>query len=115
MRTAALYDQLSPEGRTLLSEAISHLEQRYDPTAGLVSERFEGRAFQSLRNSLYYALGLLLRGDANAVEKASRICRAVLDMQLIAPGEVWHGAFRHPDMPPPAGAAFIRPSCRRLR
>lgn len=99
-----LYSALSPEARLLVDEAVAHLRRGYDPATGLVTETLEGKPYRSVRNSMYYALGLLLRNDPGAAQTAETICRAVLALQFDAPGEIFHGTFRHPDDPvPPAG------------
>ncbi|MBQ6564453.1 MAG: hypothetical protein IJL88_11105 [Clostridia bacterium] len=101
-----LYSALSPEARLLVDEAIAHLQGEYDPATGLVTETFEGTPYRSVRNSMYYALGVLLRDDPGAEETAETICRAVLSLQFNAPGEIFHGTFRHPDDPVPPDGLF---------
>ncbi|MBQ9010923.1 MAG: hypothetical protein IJ088_16570 [Clostridia bacterium] len=99
-----IYRQLSREGRVLVDEAIAHLAAGYDRETGLVTETLEGKPYRSVRNSMYYALGVMIRGDADALPIAQKVIRTVLDLQLDAPQEIWHGVFRHPDDPnPPAG------------
>ncbi len=95
-------DSLSPEARTLVTEAVSHLEKGYDPTSGIVTETMEGKPYRSVRNTLYYALGLLILHEQEALPTAVRAISAVLDLQFDDPAEVFHGTFRHPDdeMPP---------------
>ena len=41
MMDLTLYDQLSPEGKTLLNEAMQRLAAAYDPALRLVSWRFD--------------------------------------------------------------------------
>ena len=91
---------LSPEARTLAEEAVRHLSAGCDEASGLV--RLGPEARPSVRASLYYALGLMILGVDDG--QARRICETVLDLQLIAPGEIWHGCFRHDPgepLPPP--------------
>ena len=97
---------LSKEARTLLEEAVDHLEAAYDKTACLISEEYQGHHFPSLRNSMYYVLGLLILGRPDAGETTDAVCRKVLSFQMDAPNEVWHGAFRHPDAPVPPHGLF---------
>ena len=101
-----LYDQLSPEGKTLLDEAKKRLSAAYDPALRLVSWRFDAEKEVSLRSSLYYALALMIRDEAGAWDTVEDICRAVLALQIDAPGEIFHGVFRHNphEKYPPAGA-----------
>ena len=102
--SGTIYNQLSREGRVLVDEAIAHLAAGYDKETGLVTETLEGKPYRSVRNSMYYALGVMIRGDADAREIAEKVITTVLDLQMDAPGEIWHGVFRHPDDPvPPAG------------
>ncbi len=95
---------LSPEARTLVEEAVRHLSAGYDEALGLVcSEQDSG---PSVRDSLYYALGLMILGEDRG-QVTQRICGTVLDLQMIAPGEIWHGCFRrHPGEPLPPSMPF---------
>ena len=94
---------LSPEARTLVEDAVQRLSAAYDPEAGLV--RWGPEASPAVRESLYYALGLLILDRDQG--QASRICETVLSLQLIAPGEIWHGCFRHhPQEPSPPPMPF---------
>ena len=89
----SLYDQLSPEGKTLLREAHGFLRKGYDPVTHLVSVDSEGSFHIGIRESMYYALSLMiLNREWDTVEA---VTRAVLALQMDAPGEVFHGAFRH--------------------
>ncbi len=89
----SLYDTFSPEGKTLLREAHAFLRRGFDPAAGLVTVDNEGGPRIGIRETLYYALSLMaLDREWDTVTAA---VRAVLSLQLDAPGEVFHGAFRH--------------------
>ncbi len=90
-----LYEKLSPEGKILLDEAWERLSAAYDPASHLVSWRFDEEKIISLRASLYYALALMIRDEENAWDTIEGICRAVLALQIDAPGEIFHGVFRH--------------------
>ncbi len=92
---------LSPQERTLVDAAVSHLLSGYNPQTGLVTEVMEGAPYRSVRNSMYLALGLLIQEGSAQLPTALKICEAVLDLQLLNPEEIWHGTFRHPDDPPP--------------
>lgn len=95
MTDLTLYDQLSPEGKTLLDEAMQRLAAAYDPALHLVSWQFDEKKEVSLRASLYYALALMIRDGDGAWDIIEGICRAVMDLQIDAPGEIFHGVFRH--------------------
>ena len=95
-------EKMTTEALTLVREAVERLAEGYHPDEGMVWLKLEsGREFPRLRESMYYALGGLILGEEGAAERAERICSAVLDTQMDAPGEVWHGAFRHPGMATP--------------
>ena len=102
-----LYDQLSPEGKTLLNEAFQRLSSAYDPASRLVAWQFDEEKEVSLRASLYYALALMIRDEENAWATIEDICRAVLTLQIDAPDEIFHGVFRHnPDEKYPSAGAL---------
>ncbi|MBR3738925.1 MAG: hypothetical protein IKN04_00520 [Clostridia bacterium] len=105
-----LYDQFSPEGKTLLNEAFQKLSAAYDPVSRLVSWQFDEEKHVSLRASLYYALALMIRDGEGAWDTIEDICRAVLALQMNAPEEIFHGVFRHnPDEKlPPVGTLDYR-------
>ena len=63
-----LYDQLSPEGKTLLNEAMEKLAAAYDPVSHFVYWQFDAEKCVSLRASLYYALALMMTDKENAWE-----------------------------------------------
>ena len=94
---------LTPEARILVEDAVQRLSAAYDAETGLV--RWGPEALPSVRESLYAALGLMILGTDRG--QAVRICEAVLDLQLTAPGEIWHGCFRHhPGEPAPPSMPF---------
>ena len=94
---------LSPEAQILIEEAVQRLSSAYDAKTGLVRWGTESRP--SVRDSMYTALGLMILGMD--LKQVCRICEAVLDLQLIAPEEIWHGCFRHhPQEPLPPSMPF---------
>ena len=101
MPETPVYERLAPEARILLDEALAHLAAHCDPGTLLVMEPDGGRLIPSPRNTLYYALGLLIRHGAERTREAEALVGTVLDLQLDDPGEIWHGTFRHPDEPSP--------------
>lgn len=98
-----LFDSLSPEGKILLREAHDRLRRGYDSRTHLVSVDTEGSLHVGIRESMYYALSLLMLDQG--WDHVEAICRAVLALQIDAPSEIFHGVFRHhPGEPlPPAG------------
>ncbi|MBR1684858.1 MAG: hypothetical protein IJ708_06935 [Clostridia bacterium] len=95
------YVSLSPEARVLVAEAAAHLASGYDPATGIVTETMEGQPYRSVRNSMYYALALLLEKGQAGTEEAEKIIRAVLALQFTDPSQIYYGTFRHPDDPQP--------------
>ena len=89
----SLYEKLSPEGKILLKESYDVLRVGYDPDTHLVTVDSEGSVHIGIRESMYYALSLLLMDQE--WDTVAAITRAVLALQMYAPGEVFHGAFRH--------------------
>jgi len=87
------YNQLSKEAQFVVDLAMDNMNPHYDPEKGLVGRTFRGKKVYSHRASLYYALGLMLQGKEGHVEKTEKIVRAVVDMQIDAPREIFHGAY----------------------
>ena len=97
-----LYEALSEEGKILLEEASAFLSARFDPSSHFVYLEDEGRRVVSVRESMYYALALMIREEPDAWARIEKICRAVIALQIDAPEEIFHGVFRHsPDEPTP--------------
>ncbi len=70
---------------------MRELERRFDPEVGLV--RVDGNdSLRDLRDSLWYALSLLLRGDSS--DRAEDIIRRVLGTQVSDPNDHYRGNFR---------------------
>ncbi len=61
-----------------------------------------------VRDSTWYALGLLLRNQPHDADRAAQILRAVLKQQYNDPGKVWDGTFRRsPEEPEPDANAVM--------
>lgn len=94
---------LEPIGRDLAATAVAWMDDHWDDAAGLLQRAVHGP--HAVRESAYYALGLLLRGGDGDGARASRALGAVLGNQYDAPGRVHHGTFaRAPEEPPPPTA-----------
>ncbi len=106
MQPDAIISSLSHEARTLVRTAVDHLRAEYDPDTGLVTDTLEGTPFRNIRNSMYLALGLLILDEPDAPAIASQICETALRLQIIAPHQIYHGVFRHPDDPMPPELPF---------
>ena len=87
------YEQLSKEAKFVVDLAMDNMNPHYDPEVGLVGRTFRGKKIFSHRARLSYALGLMLQGKEAHVAKTEKIVRAVVDMQIDAPGEIFHGAY----------------------
>ena len=101
-----LYEQLSHEGKVLVDQAMERLDPWYDPERGLVGMQHRTRRFYGARPSLYYALGLMLLDAPDCVEKTEKIIHAVIDMQIDAPTEIFHGVYRHDGAPMPSSGVL---------
>lgn len=97
---SAFYEQLSHEGKVLVDQAMANLEPCYDSQAGLIARVYGGRKFYHHRFSMYYALGLMLKGEEGCAQEVEKICRAVAGLQQDAPNEIFHGAYLNPGRPP---------------
>lgn len=64
------------------------------------------RTVHLVRESAWYALGLLRRGGPADRDRAARVLGTVLDHQYDEPGQPWHGTFvRFPEWAPPQAGA----------
>jgi hypothetical protein len=118
---------LDTNGRELLAVAMRFGDQYWDEEKGLVraperpqlnpantdlsatpsrarngAAAYIGRNYYMVRESNWYALGLLLRDGPGDLERAARIIESVLKVQFHDPGKPWDGTFRQsPDAPEP--------------
>jgi hypothetical protein len=83
-------------GRELFEAGLRGLEAQYDRTLGMVRLGTGDGSWHSPRDSLWYALCLLLTSDdaAEAASEAERIIRQVLTMQERRAGDPHEGNFR---------------------
>ena len=97
-----------------LGEAATRwMDRAWDDGAGLLwnppgafDQVVEPRTVHLVRETAWYALALLRRGDAGDADRAARAVAAVLDHQYDEPGQPWHGTFvRFPEWPAPAPGA----------
>jgi hypothetical protein len=64
--------------------------------------------YKMVRESSWYALGLLLRDGPGDRERAAKVIDAILNQQYHAPGKVWDGTFRRsPNEPDPGDRAVM--------
>ena len=93
---SSLYDSLSHEARVLVRETVDALAPCYDPSLHLVWRMRGGKKVYENRASLYYALGLMVLGKEDCLGTVEALCDAVIDLQIDAPTEIFHGAYLHP-------------------
>lgn len=97
---------LQPNAQEILDESMTWMDARFDSGPAKLLY-YDGKGSDSprhiVRESTYYALGLLARGES---ERAAGVLGAVLDQQIDAPGEVYHGTFLRytEEVHPKAGA-----------
>jgi hypothetical protein len=105
-------DDLGPYAASLARESLTWSDQFWDPQAALLAVEPAGAHthHHSVRNSLWYALGLMLRNEGDDRARAVQTIAAVLDNQYDAPGTAYHGTFRRwpGEAPPPANPVVWR-------
>jgi hypothetical protein len=104
---------LDKNTRELFQESMGLDDQCWDPDAKLVhnpSYRPDGPrvGHYMVRESSWYALGLLLRDAAGDRQRAADILDAVLKQQYVTPGMKWYGTYRRtPEEPDPITNSVI--------
>ncbi len=105
-------DDLAPYGRDLAVASLEWSDSHRDEATGLLTfaDRQPNRTVLAVRNSIWYALGLLLRDEGEDRTRACRTISSVLDNQFDEPGTPYHGTFyRWVGEPhPPPGAVIWR-------
>ena len=95
---------LSDPARDLATASTSWMDGYYDDAAGLCWSPYPDARKQrhTVRDSTWYAVGLLMRNKPGDNERAIRIIGAVLDQQFNEPGKPFHGTFATaPELPKP--------------
>jgi hypothetical protein len=99
--------------RELFQESMDLDDQLYDDTVKLVhrpgyqSNPSRGGSYM-VRESSWYALGLLFRDASGDRQRAAGILDAVLKQQYLTPGVKWYGTYRRtPEEPNPTGNPVI--------
>lgn len=99
---------LAERPNEMLAASLRAADASWDEGVGLLWSAAPGeeRHFHRVRESSWYALGLLMRQGPKDESRALRIIEQVLTRQFSAPGEPWDGTFhRAPEEPlPKAGA-----------
>jgi len=100
-------DDLSPNARDLAEQSLVWSERRWDPEGALLGSAIvdsgeKGRL--GTRNSVWVAVGFLLRNAEGDTERASRTIDAILDTQFDEPDMPYHGTYyRYIGEPHPPG------------
>ena len=110
---------LNKNSREIFLTSMQWADKYYDaqarlvaaPPASVYSEELHVPqhfpAHLMVRESTWYALGLLLRDGKGDRERAADILRVVLDQQYHEPGKVWDGTFRRTPAEPEPGANAV--------
>jgi hypothetical protein len=102
--------QLPVHAQELSTLAVDWLDAYWDETTGLLwypgyePNRYTSHPthYRLVRETAWYAVGLLLRGNPRDIERAIQALHAVLDQQFDAPTQAYHGTFsRSPEEPVP--------------
>jgi hypothetical protein len=101
-----------PRAAELLQASMAFCDGFWDESAGLLwspaSPVADPGRRHAVRESAWYALGLLMRGAPGDEARARRILDVVLAHQFAAPGRPWDGTFRRsPEEPLPGPDAEL--------
>ncbi len=109
--TTRYFDSLPNNARDLFLTAMRWMEKHWDAAASLLwgeNDTKLATPHHSIRGSVWYAFGLLMRNQSGDVTRAIRIIETVLQYQFDAPNRVFHGTFfRAPEEPYPPDDAII--------
>lgn len=106
---------LAPEARDLLERSVAWMDHYWDAERGLLWGMGEvagwdestHEPYHIVRESAWYALGLLVRGQPGDAPRAVQALNAILACQFDEPGKVYHGTFyRAPEEPHPPEPAI---------
>ena len=108
-------DSLSKNSREIFLTSMKWGDRYFDSQEGLcrsagfpTSGTSQVGNYYAVRDSTWYAIGLLLRDQPGDRDRAAQILRAVLKAQYHEPGKVWDGTFRRtPNEPEPGPNAVI--------
>ncbi|MEO7909834.1 MAG: hypothetical protein ABIV47_09310 [Roseiflexaceae bacterium] len=107
---------LDPHARDLAERSLVWLDRYWDPSVGLFQmpddalyeDGQASAAVHLVRESAWYALGLLLRNADGDIARAIHAVDALLGYQFDAPGQPYHGTwYRSPHEPPPPAHPLI--------
>ena len=107
---------MAPEARDLLERSVAWMDHYWDAGRGLLWGMGEvadwdgstHEAYHIVRESAWYALGLLVRSQPGDAGRAVQALNAILACQFDEPGKVYHGTFyRAPEEPHPPEPAIV--------
>lgn len=107
---------MAPEARDLLGRSVAWMDHYWDAERGLLWGMGEiadwdgstHETYHIVRESVWYALGLLVRDQPGDAGRAVQALEAILACQFDEPGKVYHGTFyRAPEEPHPPEPAIV--------
>ncbi|MGN8769259.1 hypothetical protein ACTNDP_06860 [Paenibacillus barengoltzii] len=91
----SMLEHMTPEQVFLVKQAMEEMDRHYDEAKHLLRNAEDGRSeWHSTRGSAHYAVGLLIRNGEGDTERACAVLNEVLNLQLDAPDEIFHGTFK---------------------
>ncbi len=101
--------------REIFQESLAMGSTFYDPSVKMlkapgapIHDADLRAGYHMVRESSWYALGLLVRDEPGDRQRAAEILDAVLKQQFMTPGKPWYGTFRRaPEEPDPAPNAVM--------
>ncbi len=104
-------NSLDANARELFTASLRWADNLWDDATGLMWDAGDAphaTPHHSVRGSMWYALGLLMRQQPGDEARALRAIARVLDYQFDAPTKIFHGTFfRAPEEPDPPDEARI--------
>jgi hypothetical protein len=105
------FNLLDANARDLFTASMHWADKLWDDATSLLWNAGDAKLsspHHSIRGSVWYALGLLMRNNGDDVPRAVRAIDTVLNYQFDAPDRVFHGTFlRAPEEPYPPADAVI--------
>lgn len=89
----ARLEALTSRQRALLEFSLRDFDARWDENAGLLWSEDDPGARHGTRESVYYALALLIRNGEGDAARAAAIIDRVNALQYLREGQPWHGTF----------------------
>jgi len=87
------------------------MDQLWDGAIGLIRFPFEEEA-PPIRETAWYAIGLLQRDEVGDRDRAARAFESVIARQYNSPGAIFHGSYartaQDPPLPPPDAVEFVQ-------